>query len=117
METIMSRFVKSAFLALAAMTAVTVPAAADPVMVTYSVKVTHGDLNLETEAGAATAMNRIEQAAGRACGKALSARQIKATKLHQECVAGATHQIVAAIDAPVLTALYAREAPVAVASR
>jgi UrcA family protein len=117
METIMSRSVKSALLAFAAIAAVSVPAAADPVMQSYSVRVAHADLDLGSEAGARTAIARIEQAAAQACGKRPAPRLIGATQTHRACLADVTLKAVETINAPVLTALYGRTTSVTVAAR
>lgn len=110
-------FVKSAFVVLAALAITAVPASADTGARAYSVKVAHGDLNLDSEQGALTAMHRIERAASQACGARPHLAQLKAGNSYRACVAEVTQKAVEAIGAPVLLALHARTTPITLASR
>lgn len=112
----MTRFIKSAFAALALAIAAG-EAAADPVLTPYRVAIAYADLKLDSEAGARAAMTRIAIAARAACGAAPSPRQIKASQIHRACLGDFAAAAVAAIDTPLLTALHARQASTLLASR
>jgi UrcA family protein len=113
----MRRSVKSAFLAFAVAAAMATTASADPVHQKYSVRIKYADLDLATEAGALTAIKRVDEAAQTACGERPSPRLIMATQAHQACVGVFTRKAIEAIGSPVLTALLERSAPALVASR
>lgn len=73
-------------------------------------------LDLESDAGAAIALHRIERSAVRFCGWA-DARDIRRSQLQKACVAGMTQAGVKTLDAPRVTSLYDARPPILLARR
>ncbi|HEY5007742.1 MAG TPA: UrcA family protein [Caulobacteraceae bacterium] len=79
-------------------------ASSDPDAV--SVKVAIGDLNLGDATGAATALQRIHNAAGSICGGRPYALDLQRTADYRQCMAATVGQAVASLASPNVTALY-----------
>jgi UrcA family protein len=82
-----------------------------------SVRVAYGDLDLSTRAGAATLLKRMKAATRRVCGAEPSPREIAAMSRHQVCAQDAMSRAVAAIDSPLVTALFTGESGEETAAR
>jgi len=89
-------------------------ASAQPVD-TVSIKVSVGDLNISSEAGAKVALERIRVAARSICGPAPSAA-LPRTMDYAPCVRNITDRAVASLDSPLVTALNGAPAPAKLAS-
>jgi UrcA family protein len=85
------------------------PTGSDPDRV-VSVSVGVGDLNLAAEAGAATVLYRIHNAARSICGTAPDARDLGRTADDRDCMTAAIAPAVACLNSPLVTALYAGRA-------
>lgn len=75
-------------------------------LVTASIDVFYGDLNLNHTAGAAVMLNRIKNAAGRVCGGAPDSLDLRGQKDFRACVISATNDAVRQLNAPLVTALH-----------
>jgi UrcA family protein len=84
--------------------ALAAPAGSDPD--TVSVKVAIGDLNLGDQAGAATALRRIQNAAGSICGERPSILDLGQTAAYRQCMATTMGRAVASLANPMVTAVY-----------
>jgi UrcA family protein len=71
-----------------------------------SVSVGVGDLNLAAEAGAASALSRIHNAARSICGTAPDAKDLGRTADYRDCMTAAIAPAVASLNSPLVTALY-----------
>jgi len=78
----------------------------DDRLVTASIDVFYGDLNLDHAAGAAVMLNRIKSAAVRVCGGAPHGLDLKGQRDFRACVADATNDAVRQLNAPLVTALH-----------
>ena len=78
-----------------------------------SIKVGYGDLDLSTQAGAATLYNRIRGAARQVCGYEGDSFADKA--IWKSCFSGAIDNAVATVNNPRLTALHQGQSPVVTA--
>ena len=74
-----------------------------------SIKVGYADLDLSTQAGAATLYNRIRGAARQVCGYEGASFEDKA--IWKSCFTGAIDNAVATVNNPRLTALHSGESP------
>jgi len=73
-----------------------------------SIAVQRADLNLQSEAGAETMLNRLNHAARRACGVSSTARlDLETFNNNRACMADAVQRAVDSLDAPLVTALHA----------
>jgi UrcA family protein len=80
-----------------------------------SMKVSYADLDLNTQAGAATLYGRIRGAARQLCGYEGSTFTDKA--IWSECFKRAVGDAVAKVNSPQLTALYQGKSPAVIAMR
>ena len=103
----MSRFIKSALIALATAAAFA-PAALAEKPVTQSIKVGYADLDLSREAGARTLLVRMKMAARQICGPRPAAKQIAQTVRYETCSKAAISGAVATLDHPLVTTLFIR---------
>lgn len=78
----------------------------DDRLVTASIDVFFGDLNLNHTAGAASMLNRIKQAAVRVCGGTPDALDLRGQQHFRSCVTSATNDAVRQLNAPLVTALH-----------
>jgi UrcA family protein len=69
-----------------------------------STKVYLGDLDLNTNTGAQTAVSRIHRAARDICGPDWDVRDFDSRRQYDQCVAQAEDRAVASIDRPMVTA-------------
>lgn len=108
----------ASFVAAFAIAAVSAaPALAEPVSRTTSIAVSYADLDLSRAEGVQTLSHRLKSAIDQVCGKPHdTASQTVARKI-RACRATAMDQAVAAIDAPLLTALRASGEGRRIASR
>lgn len=90
----------AAALALGAVTA----AAAQPAE-RLSTRVQVADLNLQSDAGAETALRRIRNAARQICGDQTGVRDLKRQAMSDACVRDAVNTTVASAHSPLLAAL------------
>jgi UrcA family protein len=82
------------------------------------IKVSYGDLNLNTSKGAARLMQRLDSAATRVCnGRILSNPVDVEMARGSDCYQGAMARAVAQINAPALNALYGRTTELAANGR
>jgi UrcA family protein len=95
--------------AIAAVAAVLIagPALADSETAGVSVKVKTSDLNLQTEAGAKTALQRINRAAKSACSEVSVGSRMPT--VDQGCVADVTDKLVKQLKAPMVEAVYSAQ--------
>ena len=70
-----------------------------------SVKVSLADLNMASDAGARTALARIQNAANRACGGDVSDQSLGEQMQFRSCAKQAVQRAVTAINQPALTAV------------
>jgi UrcA family protein len=70
-----------------------------------SVKVSIADLNMASEAGARTALARIQYAADRACGGDVSDQTLGEQMQFRSCARQAVERTIASINQPALTAV------------
>jgi UrcA family protein len=71
----------------------------------HSVAVRYADLNLSSEAGARAMLDRITDAASRACGGDVDLRMLERRALYNRCKADTIDRAVRALDAPLVTAM------------
>jgi UrcA family protein len=102
----MSRFIKSALIALVA--AAFVPTATAERPATQSIKVSYADLDLSREAGAHALLARMKMATRQICGPRPSAKQIGPTVRYETCSRDAMSGAVASLDQPLVTTLFIR---------
>lgn len=75
-----------------------------------SVPVTYGDLDLASNGGASTMLDRLHHAAMEACGASdFSVKDYRWAVAHSSCVRRGVAEAVAALDAPTVTQLYNQE--------
>ena len=89
------------------------PALADEAV--RSVKVSYADLDLNTQAGAATLYGRLRGAARQLCG--YEGTTFTDQAIWNECVKRAVGDAVAKVNSPQLTALYTGKSPAVIAMR
>jgi UrcA family protein len=106
----MSRIFQAAAALFLATAALAPTAAAHPAGQATSIEVSYADLNLSARAGAETLLRRMKGAAAEVCGERPSPRQIKAMIRHAACTSGAMESAVAALNVPMVTALFNRRA-------
>ncbi len=94
------------FAALAAIACGSAPVSAADQYVTHSVKVSFADLNLSTDAGAATLYDRIQHAARSVCSPNPGERALESFRDSKECYATAIKNAVGKVNSPLLTALH-----------
>ena len=83
-----------------------------------SVKVSYGDLNLASSAGAKAMLVRIRSAASRACGDAPDLRDLGRVAIYNRCRTDAIHRAVKELGAPLVTEAAGEPAnPVALSSK
>ena len=82
-----------------------------------SVSVKYRDLNIGSPAGARKVLERIEAAAGTACGGAPDIRQLDRWASFEACRKSAVARAVVAVDSPMLTAVAHRGPPASFAAR
>lgn len=104
--------------ALAAFAVFTMPAphadAAQPER--HAVKVAYGDLNLDSEAGARTMLNRLERAASNACGFEATARGFASSR-QRKCADRAVARAVERLGVPAVSAIHASRGQTYLAAR
>jgi UrcA family protein len=108
-----SRFSLGALSALAIgafVATATLPAAADGVLVSESIEVRYGDLDLDSAAGIAHLYARLKNAAEQVCGTGYRPQALFLAYRWRTCVAAALEQGVTAVDRPALTAYHAAKA-------
>jgi UrcA family protein len=75
-----------------------------------AVPVTYGDLDLASNGGASTMLDRLHRAAMDACGASdFSVKDYRWAVARSSCVRSGVAEAVAALDAPTVTQLYAEE--------
>ncbi|CAN7186472.1 UrcA family protein [Phenylobacterium sp. LjRoot164] len=72
---------------------------------TVSVAVPYGDLNINREAGATIALQRINNAAAEVCGRESQVTSLDRMALHQACVRSTVDRTVTRLGNPVVAAL------------
>jgi len=82
-----------------------------------SVSVHYGDLNLATDAGAQTLLQRLNAAGRRVCGGRTSPRSIMMYQLRRACIREKVSTAVAELGSPVVTARLASRNEKMTASR
>jgi UrcA family protein len=87
----------------------TLPAAADGILVSESIEVRYGDLDLDTAAGIAELYARLKNAAERVCGTGYKPQVLFLAHSWRTCVKAALEQGIAAVDRPALTAYHATQ--------
>jgi UrcA family protein len=100
---------KSLIAAVLAFSCLSITAEARPsegTLVTSSLEVFYGDLNLANRAGAAAMLNRIKQAAVRVCGGTPSTQDMSARREFRACIERATADAVRQLNAPLVTAMH-----------
>jgi UrcA family protein len=80
---------------------------------TVSVRVSYGDINLGSQAGAKTMVARIHRAAEQVCGPQPDHKALDLTRSYDRCVSSAVGGAVASINRPSVTALNGRQSPLA----
>lgn len=80
-------------------------------------RVSYADLDLSNDAGARVLLRRIDQAARAVCGDRSGPMPITKRNQIRMCIAETTGQTVAAVNAPVVTALYEGAPQIVVAAR
>lgn len=99
---------KTLLIALAALGLTSAAHAAEPVEnadQTVSVAVPYGDLNINREAGATVALQRINNAAAEVCGRESQVTSLDRVALHQACVRSTVDRTVTRLGNPVVAAL------------
>ncbi|MDP3740240.1 MAG: UrcA family protein [Hyphomonadaceae bacterium] len=109
----MSRFIKSALIALAASLALA-PAALAPAAlagkpVTVRISVEYSDLDITRAAGAQTLLHRLDRAADRACGGRIHGRPQSFAARFDACREQALGRAISELDSPLVTALFVRK--------
>jgi len=79
---------------------------AAPPMRNVQLRVSYADLNIHSRAGAQVLLNRLEQAAGAACGTQPTPLDIIGTHAYNNCRKAALKSAVGAIGSPELVAVY-----------
>jgi UrcA family protein len=102
----MSRKLASLFAALAVAVAISAPASADVHGRKITQRIAYGDLDLSQPAGVKTLTYRMNVAVDRICGRTSDSASLHIRREIKACRAMATADIVAVIDAPLLTAKY-----------
>jgi UrcA family protein len=102
----MSRAFKTTAVALFAALLLVPAAAAQSADQPVSIEVSHADLDLSAKAGAETLLRRMKAASMKVCGQRPSPKLIEATARHGACTSSAMTSAVAAIDLPMVTALF-----------
>lgn len=90
--------------------------AADP-EAGVSVRVPYADLNLATAAGAGAMVKRIDAAAREACGGEPDVKELKRTRIYEQCRGQTVARAVANLNAPLVTALANQAPPVQLSRR
>ena len=72
-----------------------------------SVKIKTSDLNLQSEAGAKTALQRINRAAKSACSDVTVGSRV--AQVDQACVSDVTNQLIKQLKAPLVEAAYSAQ--------
>ena len=89
----------------------TLPAAADGVLVSESIEVRYGDLDLDSAGGIAQLYARLKNAAEKACGtQEYRPQALFLARGWRTCVTAALEQGIATVDRPALTAYHAAKA-------
>lgn len=107
----MKNVVLTAAAILAGLAFTTSAGAYEPAISTPHASVRYSDLDLGKPAGAETMFNRLKQAATRVCGGKPDSRLIFEQRIFRRCVDNALDDAVAKLDAPLVTALHADQAP------
>lgn len=102
----MSRKIASLLAAIALSAACAGVASADPASRTTSERVSYGDLNLSSPAGARILKTRLNAALDRVCGNPFDSASLTIRRLTKACRQSAMDQAMASINAPLLTAQY-----------
>jgi UrcA family protein len=76
-----------------------------------AVSVPYGDLDLDSPAGVRSMLRRLEEAAGRACGRQPTGLRLGEAVRVRNCRADVMRQAVVQLDRPMLTASLARRDP------
>jgi UrcA family protein len=100
-------FIKTSFVALAAVVAMgaSARAATDDGETTAPVTIRTADLDLHSRAGAGALLHRIEFAARTVCGEEPTLRDIKGHAAYRACVRSKVDETVAAVHSPMLASL------------
>jgi UrcA family protein len=106
--------IRLSFVSLAALAAIacgsTRVSAADG-YVSHSVKVSYADLNLSSEAGAATLYQRIRSAARNVCSPEPGERPLERYRDWKQCYETAINNAVGKVNSPLLSALHGSKTP------
>jgi UrcA family protein len=111
--------IRLSFASLAALAAIacgSAPASAGDEYVTHSVKVSFADLNLSSEAGAATLYQRIRGAARTVCSPNPGERPPERYRDWKQCYETAINNAVGKVNSPLLSALHSSKAPATAAA-
>ena len=115
----MTRFLTTPILCLAAAATLTcaAPVLAQTSDAAPSVSVKYRDLDIGSPAGARVLLERIEAAAGTACGGAPDIRQLDRWASFEACRKSAVARAVDSVDSPMLTAVAHRASRASLAAR
>jgi len=115
----MSRKLASLIATVAIAAASIAPAMAEPTnrKVNVAVVVSYADLDLSRAEGVETLTLRLKKAIDKVCGRPHDSASFTISRRIQSCRTDAMHNAVAAIGAPLLTALHADEPRTRVAGR
>ena len=113
----MTRTFASLIAALAITATSVAPAIAEPRTETVSVRVSYADLDLARIEGVKTLTARIDRAIDKACGRMGGKVSLAQTSRIKDCRTVALDKAIAAIDAPLMTALYQRSDVTQIAGR
>jgi UrcA family protein len=102
----MSKSIASALAAVSAIAAIATPAAAETQRDEVSVRVSYRGLDLTTERGANRLLNRIENAAERACGSNEGRLTLAERRAARACEAEAMQRTVASLNDTMVTRQY-----------
>jgi UrcA family protein len=112
MNTSNTRFCLTSLAALAAVAyGSACPAGPLDQYVTHSVKVSFADLNLDSQAGAATLYRRIQNAARQVCSPDPGDRAIQRYRDWKSCYDTAVGNAVGKVNSPLLSALHSSKSP------
>jgi UrcA family protein len=113
----MSRIFKFVIVAMATAVSAAPIVCAQAGLERTSTRVAYGDLDLSTRAGATTLLKRMKAATRQVCGAKPAPKEIAAMLRHQACAQEAMSRAVAAIDSPLVTALFTGESGEETAAR
>lgn len=86
--------------------AMSAPATAQGWSERYSVRVPYGDLNLNSDSGADTFINRLDYAGARTCGERTGPSSLSERRMSRECAVAFTQRGVIEINHQHVTARY-----------